>query len=184
MDTWKELLWSEKWKRQKVTEIIAGHHETFFWKLNTFYKAWEIPRSYCLTPKHLKWPKLQNVTWNWVDFRAHCTCLENPRDGGAWWAAVSGVAQSRTWLKRLSSSMYGCESWTVRKFEQWKIDAFELWYWRRLLRVFSSTIIQKHQFFKAQPSLWSNSHICTWLLEKPQLKMVQTLTPLGTPTFP
>ena len=33
-----------------------------------------------------------------------CSCLENPRDGGAWWAAVSGVAQSRTWLKRLSSS--------------------------------------------------------------------------------
>ena len=33
-----------------------------------------------------------------------CSCLENPRDGGAWWAAVSGVAQSRTQLKRLSSS--------------------------------------------------------------------------------
>ena len=34
----------------------------------------------------------------------HCSCLENPRDGGAWWAAVYGVAQSRTRLKRLSSS--------------------------------------------------------------------------------
>ena len=33
-----------------------------------------------------------------------CSCLEDPRDGGAWWAAVSGVAQSRTQLKRLSSS--------------------------------------------------------------------------------
>ena len=33
-----------------------------------------------------------------------CSCLENPRDGGAWWAAVCGVAQSWTWLKRLSSS--------------------------------------------------------------------------------
>ena len=32
-----------------------------------------------------------------------CSCLENPRDEGAWWAAVSGVAQSRTRLKRLSS---------------------------------------------------------------------------------
>ena len=32
----------------------------------------------------------------------HCSCLENPRDGGAWWAAVYGVAQSRTRLKRLS----------------------------------------------------------------------------------
>ena len=34
-----------------------------------------------------------------------CACLENPRDGGAWWAAVYGVAQSRTRLKRLSSSI-------------------------------------------------------------------------------
>ena len=33
-----------------------------------------------------------------------CSCLENPRDGGAWWAAVCGVAQSRTRLKRFSSS--------------------------------------------------------------------------------
>ena len=33
-----------------------------------------------------------------------CSCLENPRDGGAWWAAVCGFAQSRTRLKRLGSS--------------------------------------------------------------------------------
>ena len=33
-----------------------------------------------------------------------CSCLENPRDSGASWAAVYGVAQSQTWLKRLSSS--------------------------------------------------------------------------------
>ena len=31
--------------------------------------------------------------------------------------------------------MYGCESWTVKKAESWRIDAFELWCWRRLLRV-------------------------------------------------
>ena len=34
----------------------------------------------------------------------HCSCLENPRDSRAWWAAIYGVAQSRTRLKRLSSS--------------------------------------------------------------------------------
>ena len=37
-----------------------------------------------------------------------CSCLENPRDGGAWWAAVYGIAQSRTWLKRFSSSSISC----------------------------------------------------------------------------
>ena len=36
-----------------------------------------------------------------------CSCLENPRDGGGGWAAVYGVAQSQTRLKRLSSAAYG-----------------------------------------------------------------------------
>ena len=36
-----------------------------------------------------------------------CSCLENPRDRGAWWAAVCGVAQSRTQLKQLGSSSRG-----------------------------------------------------------------------------
>ena len=36
-----------------------------------------------------------------------------------------------------------------------------------LSRVFSNTTVQKHQFFSAQPSLWANSHMHTWLLEKP-----------------
>ena len=66
-----------------------------------------------------------------------CSCLENPRDGGAWWAALYGVAQSRTRLTWLSSSssMYGCDSWTLKRAEYWRIDSFELWCWRRLLRV-------------------------------------------------
>ena len=38
---------------------------------------------------------------------------------------------------------------------------------RGLSGVFSRTTVQKYQFFAAQPPLWSNSHICTWLLEKP-----------------
>ena len=40
-----------------------------------------------------------------------CSCLENPRGGGAWWAAVYGVAQSRTRLKQLSSSS---SNWTAK----------------------------------------------------------------------
>ena len=38
-----------------------------------------------------------------------CSCLENPSDGGAWWASVYGVAQSRTRLRRLSSSSSACK---------------------------------------------------------------------------
>ena len=58
---------------------------------------------------------------------------------------------------------------------QWIFRVDFLWDWltglislqsKELSRVFSSTTVWKHQFFSAQPSLWSNSHIHTWLLEK------------------
>ena len=42
--------------------------------------------------------------------------------------------------------MYGCESWTIKKVECWRIDAFELWCWRRLLRV-SWTVRKSSQSF-------------------------------------
>ena len=45
-----------------------------------------------------------------------CSCLENPRDGGAWWAAVYGVAKSRTQLKRLSSSSSSNQAWGMSHF--------------------------------------------------------------------
>ena len=52
-----------------------------------------------------------------------CSCLENPRDGRAWWAAVYGAAQSRTWLKWLSSSSSNWRRllrvpWTARRSNQ------------------------------------------------------------------
>ena len=49
-----------------------------------------------------------------------CSCLENPRDGEAWWAAVYGVTQSWTRLKRLSSSSSKPRKWT---FKGWSIFA-------------------------------------------------------------
>ena len=48
-----------------------------------------------------------------------------------------------------------------------RIDWFDLLAVQRLSRVFSNTTVQKHQFFATQLSWWSNSHIHTWLLEKP-----------------
>ena len=63
--------------------------------------------------------------------------------------------------------MCGCESWTIKKAEHRRIDAFELWCWRRFLRVPCSprdsqeSSPKKHQFFSAQLSSQSNSHIHT-----------------------
>ena len=45
------------------------------------------------------------------------------------------MAESEEELKSLPVVMYGCESWTVKKAEHRRIDAFELWCWRRLSRV-------------------------------------------------
>ena len=57
-----------------------------------------------------------------------CSCLENPRDGKAWWAAVCGVTQSQTWLKWLSSSSssqsYGFSSGHVW---MWELDCEGSW---------------------------------------------------------
>ena len=78
--------------------------------------AWKIP--WMEEPGGLQSMGSQRVGHNWVTSLSlftfmhwkgngnplQCSCLENPRDRGACWAAVYGVAQSRTWLKRLSSS--------------------------------------------------------------------------------
>jgi len=46
------------------------------------------------------------------------------------WGWSSGLSRFPVWR-----SLYGCESWTVKKAQHQRIDAFELWCWRRLLRV-------------------------------------------------
>ena len=77
-----------------------------------------------------------------------CSCLENPRDGGAWWAAVYGVAQSRTRLKRLSSS-----SSRPERMLQWLLLGFS--YCNRL------TLRVREQFRGSQVT-WSAYTIRNW----------------------
>ena len=57
-----------------------------------------------------------------------------------------------------------------------RIDWLDLLAVQGTLKIFSNTTVQKHQFFGAQPSLWSNSHITKWLLEKPQLWLYGSLS--------
>ena len=63
------------------------------------------------------------------------------KDREAWHAAVHRVTESQTWLSEWTATMifplvmYGCKSWTIKKVEHQRIDVFELWCWRRLLRV-------------------------------------------------
>ena len=76
-------------------------------------------------PSHSKWIRLIAIEETWRQRKENkkqlirympfnplqCSCLENPRDGGAWWAAVYGLAQSGTRLKRLSSSSIPFKQW-------------------------------------------------------------------------
>ena len=57
-----------------------------------------------IMPFTAKWMDLEIIIGEGNGNPVQCSYLENPRDGGAWWAAVYGVAQSRIRLKRLSSS--------------------------------------------------------------------------------
>ena len=51
--------------------------------------------------------------------------------------------------------MYGCESWTIKKAEQWRIDAFELWCWRRLLRVpWTAWLLNQSILKEINPEYW------------------------------
>ena len=56
-----------------------------------------------------------------------CSCLENPRDRGAWWAAVCGVAQSRTRLKLLSSSNSSSSSSSSEMDVELRQERMDFW---------------------------------------------------------
>ena len=95
---------------ERYSKQMAPHSSTL---------AWKIP--WAEDPGGLQSMGSLGVGYDWTTERLHfhfslscigegngnplqCSCLENPRNGGAWWAAIYGVTQSRTWLKRLSSS--------------------------------------------------------------------------------
>ena len=109
-------------------KVECGRTDTFelqCWFLATHSStlAWKIP--WTEEPGRLQSLGLRGVKHYWATSLSlftfmhgegggnplQCSCLQNPRDWGAWWAAVSGVAQSRTRLKQLSSSS---SSWFLR----------------------------------------------------------------------
>ena len=58
--------------------------------------------------------------------------------------------------------MYGCESWTVEKTECWRIEAFELWCWRRLLRVPWTARISNQSILKISPGCSLEGLMLNW----------------------
>ena len=86
---------SSKKKKDKVKKKRGGIEGTY---LNIVKAIYNKPRAnIILNGEKLKAFPLKSGEGNGNPLQ--CSCLENPRDGGAWWAAVSGVAQSQTRLK-------------------------------------------------------------------------------------
>ena len=90
------------WRRQWQTNPVLLPGKSHGWRSLVGCSPWG-----CTESDVTEWLQFHfslSCTGEWNGNALQCSCLENPRDGGAWWAAVYGVAQSRPWLKRLSSS--------------------------------------------------------------------------------
>ena len=90
---------------------VAAHSSTLAWKIPWVEEPGRLQSMGSLRVGHDWATSLSLFTFHFhalekemATHSSQCSCLENPRDGGAWWAAVYGVAQSRAWLKWLSSS--------------------------------------------------------------------------------
>ena len=88
-------------------------------------------------PQHQSFPMSQLFTWGGQGTGVSALASFLPKKSQGWspseWTLPTKVHLVKVMV--FPVVMYGCESWTVKKDECWRIDAFELWHWRRLLRV-------------------------------------------------
>src|SRR5574338_17840 len=105
----------QNFKLKIMTLIFIAEYSTFAWKIPWTEEPGRLQSMGSLesdTTERLHFHFSLSCTGEGNGNPLQCSCLENPRDGGAWWAAVYGVAQSRTLLTRLSSGFV----LRVRKF--------------------------------------------------------------------
>ena len=95
---WLGSLWRKQWHPTPVLLPGKSHR----WRSLVGCSPWG--RKESDTTEQLHFPFSLSCIGEGNGNLFQCPCLENPRDGGHWWAAVYGVVQSRTQLKRLSSS--------------------------------------------------------------------------------
>ena len=86
-----------------VEKAMAPNSSTLAWKIPWMEEPRRLQSMWSLTVRH-DWATSLSRIGEGNGNPLQYSCLENPRDGRAWWAAVYGVKQSQTWLKWLSSS--------------------------------------------------------------------------------
>ena len=99
---WHGLLFSWSWNTFPSPVLIAG--KSHGWRSLVGYSPWGREESDTTKRRHFHFSLSCVGEGNGNPLQS--SCLESPGDGGAWWAAVDGVAQGRTWLKWLSSSSH------------------------------------------------------------------------------
>ena len=97
----KTIEW-ERWRRQWQPTPVVLPGKSHGWRGLVGFSPWGHEESDTTKWLHFHFSLSCIEEGNGNPF--HYSCLENPRDGRAWWAAVYGVAQSQTWLERLHSS--------------------------------------------------------------------------------
>ena len=98
----QESFYPRQWRRQWQATPVLLPRKSHGWRSLVGYSPWGPHESVATERLHFHFSLSRSGERNGNPLQ--CSCLENPRDGGARWAAVYGVAQSRTRLKRLSSS--------------------------------------------------------------------------------
>ena len=137
-------LW-EPW----TTAQQASLSFTISWSLLKLMSIESVMPSNHLILCHPPSPSAFNLSQNQGLFQWVCSRIRRPK----YWSFSFSISPSDEYSELISI----------------RIDLFDLLAVQGTLRVFSNITIQKHQFFGTQLSLWSNSHIHTWLLEKSQL---------------
>jgi len=103
----------------KSEKAMATHFSILGWKIPWVDKPGRLQSMGSLRVGH-NWAASLSCIGEGNGNPLQCSCLENPRDGGVWWAAIYGVAQSWTWLKRL------CSSSSSSMVSPWERDKFKV----------------------------------------------------------
>jgi len=90
-------------KNKWLQKAMVSHSSTLAWKIPWMKEPGRLQSIGSLRVRH-NWTTSLSCIGEGNGNPLQCSCLENPRDGGAWWAALYGVTQSQTQLKWLSSS--------------------------------------------------------------------------------
>ena len=113
-------------RKIQVKIMLTSEKAEFFEMLDFYLSYWQRWPTCCCNSGVLRsrdQDGIRHARAGWGELQ--CSCLENPRDGGAWWAAVYGVAQSRTRLKWLSKkkALMNIYPWPCRLLAPWE----EVW---------------------------------------------------------